>query len=58
MSKHIITDTERGHRKPLSPVEPTVVYTIKMPKSLKEKCQGFGPEWVRKILQRAKKGKQ
>ena len=56
MSRHIISNKERGHRKPLSN-EPTVIYTIKMPKSLKEKCQGFGPEWVRKILKRAKKGK-
>jgi len=52
---HIITEDERGHRKPLSESEKTVSYTIKMPKSLKEKCIKLGSNWVRKILKQAKK---
>ena len=52
MNRHIITDKERGHRKPLSPNEPTVIYTIKMPLSLKERCIRKGAEWVRKMLER------
>ena len=52
LNRHIITDSERGHRKPLSIDEPTVVYTIKMPLSLKERCIRKGAEWVRKMLER------
>lgn len=40
----------RGHRKPLSPDEPTVRYTFRLTESLKQKCIKLGPEWVRKTL--------
>jgi len=48
-NRYKIKPEERGHRKPLSD-ELTVIYTIKMPLSLKEKCAKLGTNLVRKIL--------
>jgi len=49
-NRYKIKPEERGHRKPLSD-EPTVLYNIKMPESLKEKCIKKGASWVRKTIQ-------
>ncbi len=50
MTRHIITDKERGHRKPLSSTEKTVTYTVKMPESLRAACKKAGPDKVRSVL--------
>ena len=46
---------ERGHRPPLSKDEPTVKYTIRMTKSLKEKCinsKGLAAIKIREFLEK------
>ena len=55
VKRHTITNKERGHRPSLSESEPTVSYTIKMPLSLKQKCVKWGANFVRKLLEQAKK---
>lgn len=50
MSRHIITDEERGHRAPLSEQEPTEQYSIKVVRSLRDKLIRLGADAVRKIL--------
>ena len=48
------SDRSQG-RKPLSPDEPTVSLTIRMPESLRDALKLKGAEWARTVLARALK---
>jgi hypothetical protein len=48
--RYKIKPEERGHRKPLSSSEKTVIFTIRMPKSLKEKAVKLGTDKVRQMI--------
>ncbi len=49
-----ITDANRGHRPRLSPSEPTELYGLKLPLSLKLWALEQGPVKIRQILTEAK----
>lgn len=49
---HTITDIERGHRAPLSPDEPTVIYPLRVPLSWRDALKKAGADAVRKRLKK------
>ncbi len=49
-NRHIITDSERGHRPPISKHEKSERYSIRLPMSLWEKARALGADKVREIL--------
>lgn len=53
-ARYTIDDEKRGHRPRLSDDEPTVIYNIKLPQSLKTWCLSKGPQFIRRILNRVK----
>lgn len=48
--RHKITDSERGHRSPLSTDEPTEQYSIKVVRSTRQRLVGAGTRRVRELL--------
>lgn len=52
MNRHKITDSERGHRAPLSDKEPTEQYTIKVVQSVKKRLVEAGTKKVREHLEK------